>query len=79
MIPDRWVYMAVNIGLFIVPFIFSFHPKLKFIKTWRAFVPAVLITGSAFIIWDIVFTDLGVWSFNNRYVLGFYIFNLPLE
>jgi len=57
MIPDRWVYMAVNIGLFIVPFIFSFHPKLKFIKTWRAFGPAVLITVSAFIILDIVFTD----------------------
>jgi lycopene cyclase domain-containing protein len=79
MIPDRWVYMAVNIGVFIVPFIFSFHPKLHFIKTWKAFVPAVLLTGSAFIIWDIVFTDLHVWSFNNRFVLGYYIFNLPVE
>ena len=79
MIPDRWVYMAVNFGVFVIPFLFSFHPKLKFISTWKAFVPAVLITGSAFIVWDIIFTDLGVWSFNNRYVLGFYIFNLPLE
>ena len=30
-------------------------------------------------IWDAVFTRLGVWSFNPRYILGIYFFHLPVE
>ncbi|MCX6180635.1 MAG: lycopene cyclase domain-containing protein [Bacteroidetes bacterium] len=79
MIPDHYTYLLVNIGVFLIPFLFSFHPKLQFIKTWKSFLPAVFLTGSIFIAWDIVFTDLGVWSFNDRYVMGWYIFSLPIE
>ncbi len=79
MFPAHWTYMAVNIGVFTIPFLFSFHPKLKFIQSYKAFLPAVVITGILFIIWDIVFTQLQVWSFNPHYLLGIYIFNLPLE
>jgi lycopene cyclase domain-containing protein len=32
-----------------------------------------------FIIWDILFTRLGVWGFNDRYILGVKKFGLPLE
>ena len=32
-----------------------------------------------FIVWDIYFTHLKVWGFNNDYLLGINIFNLPLE
>jgi len=76
---DQYVYLLVNFGVFSIPFLFSFHPKFNFIKTWKAFVPAVLITGTVFIIWDIIFTEVGVWSFNDRYVLGIYWFGLPVE
>ena len=32
-----------------------------------------------FIIWDMVFTDLKIWSFNPKYVTGINFFNLPIE
>ena len=32
-----------------------------------------------FIIWDVIFTSIGVWSFNPRYVVGVYLAGLPLE
>ena len=32
-----------------------------------------------FIIWDILFTHLGIWSFNSHYVIGYYFYNLPIE
>ena len=32
-----------------------------------------------FIVWDIYFTDLGVWGFNPAHLIGIKIFNLPLE
>ena len=32
-----------------------------------------------YIVWDIWFTQKGVWSFNDNYISGIKIFNLPLE
>ena len=39
----------------------------------------MVVTGAFFIVWDIWFTQLGVWSFNPKYLLGIYLFNLPVE
>ena len=75
----KYTYLLINFFTIIVPFIFSFHPKLNSYKTWRAFFPAVIITGLIFILWDIYFTDLGVWGFNHNYHMDVYIGNLPLE
>jgi lycopene cyclase domain-containing protein len=42
-------------------------------------MPSILFTGLFFLIWDSLFTAKGVWQFNNKYVLGYYFFNLPME
>lgn len=75
----KWTYLLVNIFTILIPFIFSFHPKLLFYKTWKSFFPAVCITGILFIIWDSLFTHLGVWGFNGQYISGLKVGNLPLE
>ncbi|MEJ5995984.1 lycopene cyclase domain-containing protein [Pedobacter sp. Du54] len=75
----KYAYLLVNFFTIIVPFLFSFHPKLKFYKTWKAFFPAVICTSFFFIVWDAYFTDLGVWGFNSDYLVGVYLYNLPLE
>lgn len=80
MIIDRsYTYLLVNLGSFLIPFIFSFHPKLQFHKTWKAFFPAVVITGAIFISWDVVFTRLGIWSFNSDYDIGVNFLGIPME
>ena len=75
----KYTYLLVDFFTIIVPFLFSFHPKLKFYKTWKSFFPAVIITGLIFVLWDIYFTDLGVWGFNPTYIIGLKIWNLPIE
>lgn len=75
----QYTYLLVNFFTILIPFVFSFHPKLRFDKTWKAFFPAVLVTGFIFVIWDMYFTYLGVWGFNPRYLTGWQIGNLPLE
>lgn len=75
----KYTYLLVNLFTIIIPFVFSFHPKLKFYKNWDAFFPAVFLTGLLFITWDMYFTYLGVWGFNEQYLTGLYIGNLPLE
>ncbi len=76
---DKLTYLIIDIGAFIVPFLFSFHPKIKFHNKWQAFWKANGIITVLFLIWDSWYTHMGVWGFNERYVTGFKILNLPLE
>jgi len=77
--PTNLTYLLIDLGAFIVPFIFSFHPRIKFYKEWSAFWPANLIIAFLFICWDMLYTHIGVWGFNDQYTLGLKLFNLPIE
>lgn len=78
-IDPSYTYLLVDVGSIIVPFVFSFHPKLKFYKTWKAFFPAVIVTSIVFISWDISFTLFGIWSFNSKYLIGTNFLGIPVE
>ena len=73
------LYLLLNIGSLSIPFLFSFHPKLKFYKLWKYFLPATFIMMAIFISWDIIFTGNGFWGFNDAYLSGSYLAGLPLE
>ena len=75
----KYTYLIIDFAAFIVPFIFSFHPKIKFYKEFKYFLPANLSVALLFILWDTLFTDLKVWRFNSDYITGFYFGNLPIE
>ncbi len=75
----EYTYLLINISIIVFPLIFSFEKKIRFITHWKAFAPAILISGIIFIIWDKIFTEIGVWSFNKDYITGIFVFNLPLE
>ncbi len=73
------LYFLLNIASLSIPLLFSFHPKLKFYKLWKYFFPATLIMMAFFIPWDIIFTQNGIWGFNEKYLSGIVLANLPLE
>ena len=72
-------YLKILILSTFVPVIFSFHPKVKFYIYYKSIFRATLLVSSIYILWDIIFTKLGIWGFNNQYLNGFYILNLPIE
>jgi len=76
---DKWLYVFINLGAISIPFLAGFDKRLRFDKQWRFLFPAMLLTMVIFIPWDMVKTFLGVWGFNPRYLIGFYIGNLPIE
>lgn len=76
---DNYLYLAVNLFTISFPIIRSFEPRIKYASKWYALFPALILTGAFFLIWDHWFTLSGVWEFNPRYLLGFYIFQLPIE
>jgi lycopene cyclase domain-containing protein len=72
-------YLLIDLFTVIVPIGFSFHPKINFYKLWKPFFGANILVSTLFIIWDILFTRMGVWGFNPDYISGIYFFNLPIE
>lgn len=78
--PDKsYTYLLIDICCIIIPFIASFHKKSPFYKHWKYFLPANIIVAVFFLVWDSLFTQWGVWGFNDDYITGIHLFNLPLE
>lgn len=79
MIPEKYTYLLVNGLSILIPFIASFDKRSPFYKKWRFFFPAMFITMAFFIAWDVLYTHMEIWGFNERYLTGINIINLPLE
>ena len=73
------LYLLLMIFSFGSCFVLSFDRKVAFYKNIRFLAPAIVIVAIPFLIWDQIFTDYGVWGFNEAYLQGFYIGKLPIE
>ncbi|MGB9696238.1 MAG: lycopene cyclase domain-containing protein [Ignavibacteria bacterium] len=76
---DKFLYLSVDIGCFILTFFLSFVPKFRLIKYFKVVFKGIFTVASGFILWDVIFTKLKVWSFADEYTLGLRIFDLPIE
>lgn len=73
------IYLVLNIGVILFPFVLSFDKKVAFYKKWKQVFKSIIFTALIFIPWDIYFTYHGVWGFNEDYLIGISIFHLPIE
>lgn len=76
---QQQLYLWVDLLALSVPLLFSFHKRIQFVRHWKAALPAIASVGLMFVLWDILYTGLGVWGFNPRYLTGTYVANLPVE
>lgn len=79
MIPDHLTYLFLNLVTIAGPLALSFDKKVAFHKSWKHFATAMLLTSSAYLIWDIWFTKANIWLFNPQFLIGRYFINLPIE
>jgi len=75
----NFLYLLVDLGAIAVPLLFSFHPKIELYKKWHLLCPAIFISLMPFVVWDSYFTSIGVWGFTPKYLVGSYLFGLPIE
>ena len=76
---DSYLYLILNLSVISVPFIFSFYPKTEFWSVWKNLIPGLIIMDLLYLTWDIIFTKLDIWSFNDKYLIGYSFLNLPVE
>lgn len=75
----HYTYLFINLISVFFPFVLSFDKKVAFFKLWKELFISIIIVAIFFIIWDVLFTQNAVWSFNPKFILGIYFWGLPLE
>lgn len=76
---SHFTYFLILTASLIGPLALSFDKKVAFYKKWKYLFPAMLLPALFYIAWDIFFTSKGVWSFNENYITGIKLANLPIE
>ena len=73
------IYLLLLLSYLVFPLILSFRNKTSIIFRVRNLLPAILFSGVIFIMWDIRFTELGIWTYNPDYLTGILILKIPVE
>ena len=76
---DNYLYLFINLSAVSIPLACSFEYRVKYFKKFLSLAPGFLFTGTLFIIWDIFFTEWGIWGFNSSYLIGLNLLGLPFE
>jgi lycopene cyclase domain-containing protein len=79
MLNTHFTYLSLLLGSILFPLLLSFDKKVAFYKMWKPLSIAIFCSSLFFIVWDTIFTHIGIWSFNDQYILGFRMLDLPLE
>jgi lycopene cyclase domain-containing protein len=72
-------YLLIDFLIIIFPLFLSFDKKVTYYKNFLSIAVSSIIVGVIYIIWDSVAVSRGDWSFNQDFVTGYNIFNLPVE
>ena len=75
----HYTYFIILAASVAGPLALSFDKKVAFYKKWEYVFPTMIFPAILYIAWDIIFTAKGVWSFNEQYITGIKLYNLPIE
>ena len=72
-------YLSIVLISFFLPLIWSFNPKVGYLKKWKALAAGILFMMCLLVPWDIWFNSQKIWGFNNDFLLGWRLAGLPIE
>ena len=75
----HYTYFLILAASFAGPLVLSFDKRVAFYKNWKHVFSAMIIPALFYAVWDVHFTSIGVWHFNENYITGIKLFHLPIE
>jgi lycopene cyclase domain-containing protein len=72
------LYLILDLAVLFFPLVLSFDRKVAFYRKWPAVFMSILIVGAFHIVWDVLVTQAGHWSFSEKYAGDFRILGLPI-
>jgi lycopene cyclase domain-containing protein len=75
----KGLYLLLDGLTLFFPFVLSFDQRVHYFSKWLSVFLATLIVALPFLVWDVLFTKNGVWGFNDDYLVGLKIAELPIE
>lgn len=75
----QFIYSVLLLGFLLVPIISDWKRKDLFFRNFKYILPAILFSGAIFTLWDMRFTELGIWNYNPEYISCINILKLPAE
>ena len=79
MATGKFTYLILLLLSLLGPLMLSFDKKVHYYRRWKFLFPAILRAAVLFILWDVIFTRTGIWGFNEKYIVGWQVWHLPVE
>lgn len=76
---EKYYYLFLMLVSLSYPLARSFEYRVRFVRFWPGVFLGTAVMCLLFIPWDVWFTSKMVWGFNEKYISGIYIANLPIE
>ncbi len=76
---EHFLYLSLLLVSLAYPLARSFENRIRFVRFWPGIFLGTGVMMLLFIPWDIWFTSKQVWGFNENYITGIKIGNLPVE
>jgi lycopene cyclase domain-containing protein len=72
-------YLVLNLFIIAVPMWYTPDKRTAYYRRLPALGLSIAVVSSCYLLWDVLVTARGEWSFNGKYLTGAQILNVPLE
>ena len=74
-----FTYLLINVFIIAVPLALTFDKRTAYYRQIPAVGFSTAVVSACYLIWDVLVTAHGEWSFNGKYLTGVHLLNIPLE
>lgn len=72
-------YLLLNLLIIAVPLGYTPDKRTAYYRQLPALGLSIAVVSTCYLVWDVIVTSRGEWSFNGKYLTGLQIINLPIE